>query len=326
MDLGQYGFSLARSPRAIRTRLAAQLQAKNCDWSRPFNCAKVDVYTGPAPSATAGPLQEPTLMADSDFDADPIDPSAPLSPAGRRRGIYLLPNLFTTAALFAGFYAVLSANAGQFEAAALGIFAAMVLDGFDGRIARITHTQSDFGAEYDSLSDMVAFGVAPALVAYEWALSGLGKLGWLAAFIYTAAAALRLARFNTQVGIADKRWFQGLPSPAAAAIIAGAVWIGTDNGIGGASVSLLMALLTACGGLLMVSNFRYHSFKVLDLQGRVPFMFVVLLMLGFALVVLDPPVLLFLMAFGYAISGPIFTLTRRRQRLSEGRRRRGRSG
>lgn len=255
-------------------------------------------------------------------DSDSTDPPLSRQGSGRRRGIYLLPNLFTTAALFAGFYAVLSANAGKFEAAALGIFAAMVLDGFDGRIARMTHTQTDFGAEYDSLSDMVAFGVAPALVAYEWALSGLGKLGWLAAFIYTAAAALRLARFNTQVGIADKRWFQGLPSPSAAAIIAGAIWIGTDNGISGSSVSLLIALLTAGAGLLMVSNFRYHSFKVLDLHGRVPFMFVVLVMLGFALVVLDPPVLLFLMAFSYAISGPIFTLVRRRQRLGQGRRRR----
>jgi CDP-diacylglycerol--serine O-phosphatidyltransferase len=259
-----------------------------------------------------------------DPDTDPAPRSGEALHAARRRGIYLLPNLFTTAALFAGFYAILSANAGHFEAAALGIFAAMVLDGFDGRIARITHTQSDFGAEYDSLSDMVAFGVAPALVAYEWALSGLGKLGWLAAFIYTAAAALRLARFNTQIGIADKRWFQGLPSPSAAAIIAGSIWIGTDNGITGASVSLIVALLTALAGLLMVSNFRYHSFKVLDLQGRVPFMFIVLVMLGFALVVLDPPVLLFLMFFGYAVSGPVFTLVRRRQRLSQGRRRRKR--
>jgi CDP-diacylglycerol--serine O-phosphatidyltransferase len=263
-------------------------------------------------------------MADPDTDpiAGPVAGSAQTDAPGRRRGIYLLPNLFTTAALFAGFYAVLSANGGLFEAAALGIFAAMVLDGFDGRIARMTHTQSDFGAEYDSLSDMVAFGVAPALVAYEWALSGLGKLGWLAAFIYTAAAALRLARFNTQIGISDKRWFQGLPSPAAAAIIAGMIWIGTDNGIAGSSVSLLAAMLTALAGLLMVSNFRYHSFKVLDLQGRVPFMVSVLVMLGFALVVLDPPVLLFLMFLGYAISGPVFTFIRRRQRLTQGRRRR----
>jgi CDP-diacylglycerol--serine O-phosphatidyltransferase len=198
----------------------------------------------------------------------------------------------------------------------------MVLDAFDGRIARMTHTQSDFGAEYDSLSDMVAFGVAPALVAYEWALSGLGKLGWLAAFIYIAGAALRLARFNTQIGISDKRWFQGLPSPAAAAIIAGTIWIGTDHDIAGSSISLLVVALTALSGLLMVSNFRYHSFKVLDLQGRVPFIVTVLVMLGFALVVLDPPILLFLMFLSYATSGPVFTLVRRRQRLGEGRRRR----
>lgn len=256
-------------------------------------------------------------------DSDPVASPAPKPAAARRRGIYLLPNLFTTAALFAGFYAILSANAGKFEAAALGIFAAMVLDGFDGRIARITHTQSDFGAEYDSLSDMVAFGVAPALVAYEWALFDLGKLGWLAAFVYTAGAALRLARFNTQIGVSDKRWFQGLPSPSAAAIIAGAIWIGTDNGISGENISLVVAVLTALSGLLMVSNFRYHSFKVLDLHGRVPFMFIVLVMLGFALVVLDPPMLLFTMFLGYAISGPVFTLVRRRQRLTQSRLRRG---
>ncbi|NBC13358.1 MAG: CDP-diacylglycerol--serine O-phosphatidyltransferase [Gammaproteobacteria bacterium] len=238
----------------------------------------------------------------------------------RRRGIYLLPNLFTTAALFAGFYAVLSANAGRYEAAALAIFAAMLLDGFDGRIARMTNTQTDFGAEFDSLSDMVAFGVAPALVAYEWALGGLGKLGWLAAFVYTAGAALRLARFNTQIGIADKRYFQGLPSPAAAAIIAASVWIGVDNGIAGASVSLLVALFAAGAGLLMVSNFRYQSFKLLDLNGQVPFMVMVVVMLGFALVVLDPPIVLFLLFLAYALSGPVLTLVQRRRR--RGRRRR----
>ncbi len=243
------------------------------------------------------------------------DPARP-----RRRGIYLLPNLFTTAALFAGFYAVLSANAGRFEAAALGIFAAMILDGFDGRIARMTHTQTDFGAEYDSLSDMVAFGVAPALVAYEWALSGLGKLGWLAAFVYTAGAALRLARFNTQIGVADKRYFQGLPSPSAGAIIAGSVWLGADNGIAGGSVSLLVALFTAGAGLLMVSNFRYHSFKLLELHGKVPFMVLVAVMLGFALVVLDPPIVLFALFLGYALSGPVLTLIQRRRRRARRRR------
>lgn len=247
-----------------------------------------------------------------------MDPTEPRPK--RPRGIYLLPNLFTTAALFAGFYAILAANAGRFEAAALGIFAAMILDGVDGRIARMTNTQTAFGAEYDSLSDMVAFGVAPALVAYEWALGGLGKLGWLAAFVYTAGAALRLARFNTQVGIADKRYFQGLASPAAAAIIAGSIWIGHDNGIDGGDVSLILALLTAGAGLLMVSNFRYQSFKVLDLHGRVPFMVTVVVMLGFALVVLDPPIVLFLMFLGYAVSGPAFTLVRLRQRRGQRRR------
>jgi len=263
------------------------------------------------------PTTPPTTSSDQ-AAGKPDDQST--SPAKRRRGIYLLPNLFTTAALFAGFYAILAANAGRFEAASLGIFAAMLLDGFDGRVARMTNTQTEFGAEYDSLSDMVAFGVAPALVAYEWALGGLGKLGWLAAFIYTACAALRLARFNTQIGIADKRYFQGLPSPSAAAIIAGAIWIGHDNGIDGSTVSLIVAVLTAGAGLLMVSNFRYHSFKVLDLHGRVPFMFIVVAMLGLALVVLDPPIVLFLLFLGYAISGPVFTLVRRRQR--RGRRRR----
>lgn len=243
------------------------------------------------------------------------------APAKRRRGIYLLPNLFTTAALFAGFYAVLASMQGRFEASAIAIFAAMVLDGLDGRVARLTHTQSDFGAEYDSLSDMVAFGVAPALVAYQWALGGLGKIGWLAAFVYTAAAALRLARFNTQLGIADKRFFQGLPSPSAAAIIAGGVWVGADWGIEGASVNWIVAAVTAVVGLLMVSNFRYHSFKDVDVRGRVSFIVAVVVMLVFALVYLHPPLVLFLGFVTYAVSGPLLTLLRRRERRA--RRRRG---
>ena len=237
----------------------------------------------------------------------------------RPRGIYLLPNLFTTAALFAGFYAVLAANQGHFEAAAIAIFVAMVLDGFDGRVARMTHTQSDFGAEYDSLSDMVAFGVAPALVAYEWALGGLGKIGWLAAFVFTAAAALRLARFNTQIGVADKRYFKGLPSPSAAAIVAAGVWIGADQGISGDTVSWAAAFITAAAGLLMVSNFRYHSFKELDLHGRVSFILAVALMLAFAVVLLHPPVVLFIGFLSYAVSGPILTVVRRRQRRMQRR-------
>ena len=237
----------------------------------------------------------------------------------RRRGIYLLPNLFTTAALFAGFYAILSAMQGRYEAAAIAIFAAMVMDGLDGRVARLTHTQSDFGAEYDSLSDMVAFGLAPALVVYVWALSGLGKLGWLAAFVYTAGTALRLARFNTQIGIADKRYFQGLPSPSAAAILSAGVWIGADYAIDGHDVSWFAGLLTGLVGLLMVSNFRYHSFKQIDVRGRVSFIFAVVVMLAFAVVFMHPPVVLFAMFLGYAVSGPVLTLVRLRQRRAQRR-------
>ena len=242
------------------------------------------------------------------------------SPRKRPRGVYLLPNLFTTAALFAGFYAVLAATQGRFEAAALAIFAAMLLDGFDGRIARLTHTQTDFGAEYDSLSDMVAFGVAPALVSYHWALAGLGKIGWLAAFVYTAAAALRLARFNTQIGIADKRYFQGLASPSAAAIIASGIWTANDVQIDGADVSWLAAFLTTGAGLLMVSNFRYLSFKQLNLQGRVPFLLAVAVMLCVAVIFIYPPLVLFLLAVAYAISGPAWTLVRLKQSRSRRRR------
>jgi CDP-diacylglycerol--serine O-phosphatidyltransferase len=245
-------------------------------------------------------------------------------PRKRPRGIYLLPNLFTTAALFAGFYAVLAATQGRFEAAAIAIFVAMLLDGFDGRVARMTHTQTAFGAEYDSLSDMVAFGVAPALVAYHWALGGLGKVGWLAAFVYCAAAALRLARFNTQVGTADKRYFQGLPSPSAAAIVAGGVWIGADQGIDPSYVSWLAAALTAATGLLMVSNFRYFSFKQLDMQGRVPFMLTVAVMLSIALILIQPPIVLFLGFLLYGVSGPVWTVMGLRERRAN--RRRERSG
>lgn len=251
---------------------------------------------------------------------EPVETPEP--PRKRPRGIYLLPNLFTTAALFAGFYAVLAAAAGRFEAAALAVFAAMLLDGFDGRVARLTHTQTAFGGEYDSLSDMVAFGVAPALVAYHWALGGLGKLGWLAAFVYTAAAALRLARFNTQVGSTDKRFFQGLPSPSAAAVVAGSVWIGADQGLMPGDVAWVLALITVLAGLLMVSNFRYLSFKQLDVHGRVSFMLAVGVMLAVALIVIHPPVILFLGFLLYAISGPIWTLVSLRQHRASRRGRR----
>ncbi|MET0102358.1 MAG: CDP-diacylglycerol--serine O-phosphatidyltransferase [Sedimenticola sp.] len=235
----------------------------------------------------------------------------------RPRGIYLLPNLFTTAALFCGFYAVLAAMNGRFEQASVAIFVAMVLDGLDGRVARLTHTQTAFGAEYDSLSDMVAFGLAPSLVMYVWSLQGLGKFGWLAAFVYTAAAALRLARFNTQVGTTDKRYFQGLPSPAAAAIIAGSVWVAVDNGIEGGDVSYIAGILTVGAGLLMVSNIRYNSFKEIDFRGKVPFFMVVVLMLGFAVLLLQPPLVLFLIFFSYAVSGLVLTVTHLKRRRAE---------
>jgi CDP-diacylglycerol--serine O-phosphatidyltransferase len=234
-----------------------------------------------------------------------------------RRGIYLLPNLFTTACLFSGFYAILAAMKGQYEAASIAVFVAMVMDGLDGRVARLTHTQSEFGAEYDSLSDMVAFGLAPALVVYVWALSGLGKLGWLAAFIYTACTALRLARFNTQIGIADKRYFQGLPSPSAAAIIASGVWLATAQDMTGADLAWIALVLTVVLGLLMVGNLRFHSFKQIDFRGRVSFIVAVVVMLGFALIFFHPPLVLFLGFLAYAVSGPVLTLQQLRHRRTQ---------
>ncbi len=232
----------------------------------------------------------------------------------QRRGIYLLPNLFTTAALFAGFYAIVAAMADRYEAAAVAIFVAMVLDGLDGRVARLTNTQSAFGAEYDSLSDMVSFGVAPALVVYQWALVGMGKLGWLAAFFYAAATALRLARFNTQVETADKRYFQGLPCPLSAAVVGGLVWFSTDYGLTGAAVMPAAFAITIITGTLMVSNIRYHSFKELDLKGRVPFISILVVVLMFVFVSSDPPLVLFALSVIYALSGPVLTLVFIRRR------------
>jgi len=228
----------------------------------------------------------------------------------RARGIYLLPNLLTTAALFAGFYAVLAAMNDQFEKAAIAIFVAMLLDGLDGRVARMTNTQTAFGAEYDSLSDMVAFGLAPSLVMYEWSLSNLGKLGWLAAFIFTAGAALRLARFNSRLATADKRFFTGLPSPSAAAIIAGSVWAAYDNQLMGVDLAWPAVVLTAGAGLLMVSNIRYHSFKQVDFRGRVPFFVIVAVMLAFAVILSEPPLVLFAIFFAYTLSGPVLAVKR----------------
>jgi len=233
----------------------------------------------------------------------------------RSRGIYLLPNLFTVSALFSGFYAIIAGMQGHFSNAAIAIFVAMLLDGLDGRVARLTQTQTAFGAELDSLSDMVSFGVAPALVAYSWALFGLGKLGWLAAFVYAVATALRLARFNTQIGSADKRYFQGLPSPAAAGVIAGLVWLGTVFSARSAVIDIMTAVIVLGVGLLMVSRVRYRSFKDINLKNHVPFFGILFVVLLIVLVAIEPPEILFIVFFGYAVSGPLATFWGRRKKL-----------
>lgn len=241
-----------------------------------------------------------------------------------RRGIYLLPNMITTAGMFSGFYAIVAAMDGRFEAAAVAIFIAMVLDGLDGRVARLTKTQSDFGVQYDSLSDMVCFGLAPALVVYEWSLKsmvslGWAKLGWLAAFIYAASAALRLARFNSQVATAEKAYFRGLPSPSAAGVLAGLVWSATDIGLTGEDVLYVAFVLTISMGLLMVSNIRYYSFKEFNFKNRVPFVAILVVVLLYAFASIDPPKVLFLGFLIYAIFGVVYTLlgirNRRRARM-----------
>ncbi len=226
-----------------------------------------------------------------------------LNPTLRRRGIYILPNLFTTGALFSGFFAIVQGMNGHFEIASIAIFISMILDGLDGRVARLTHTQSAFGAEYDSLSDMVSFGVAPALVMYSWALSTLGKWGWLAAFIHCVGAALRLARFNTQLDVADKRYFTGLPSPAAAALLAGLVWVLHDYGVPGHNVSWYAWAITVFSGLSMVSNFRFYSFKDINLRKSVPFWALLLMVLLWLFISIDPPRILFGLFLAYAFSG-----------------------
>ncbi|QBE65184.1 CDP-diacylglycerol--serine O-phosphatidyltransferase [Pseudoduganella lutea] len=220
-----------------------------------------------------------------------------------RRGIYLLPNAFTTGALFCGFYAIVMAMNQRFEHAAWAIFVAMLLDGLDGRVARLTNTQSEFGAQYDSLSDMVSFGAAPALVIYEWSLRGLGKLGWIAAFVYCAGAALRLARFNTNITVVDKRYFQGMPSPSAAALIAGFVLVMVDMGEHGVYYPWASWALALFAGLTMVTNVPYYSFKDINFKKSVPFITVFLIALAFTLVSLDPPKVMFLLFVLYGLSG-----------------------
>lgn len=225
----------------------------------------------------------------------------------RRRGIFLLPNLFTTAALFFGFAAIVQAMNARFDRAAIFIFVAMVLDGLDGRVARLTKTQSAFGAEYDSLSDMVCFGAAPALVVYEWALLSLAKFGWAAAFLYCVCAALRLARFNTMLEVADKRYFQGLPSPAAAALVAGFVWIMDDNAIDPEGVRWWALAVTVFAGLTMITSLKYYSFKTINLRRSVPFVVVFLIVIFFVLVSVQPPIILFIGFVAYAFSGYVWS-------------------
>ncbi|USX28693.1 CDP-diacylglycerol--serine O-phosphatidyltransferase [Oxalobacteraceae bacterium OTU3CINTB1] len=221
----------------------------------------------------------------------------------RHRGIYLLPNAFTTAALFCGFYAIVMAMNQKFEHSAWAIFIAMVLDGLDGRVARLTNTQSEFGAQYDSLSDMVSFGAAPALVIYEWSLRGLGKLGWIAAFVYCAGAALRLARFNTNIEVVDKRFFQGLPSPSAAGLVAGFILLMVDQEVSGLELDWISWGVALFAGLSMVTNVPFYSFKDVNFRKSVPFIAVFLIALVFALVSIDPPKVLFPIFIAYGLSG-----------------------
>ncbi|MFT7325329.1 MAG: CDP-diacylglycerol--serine O-phosphatidyltransferase [Rhodoferax sp.] len=221
----------------------------------------------------------------------------------RRKGIYILPNLFTLAALFGGFYAIVMAINGRFDLAAIGIFCAMVLDSLDGRVARMTNTQSAFGEQMDSLSDMVSFGAAPAIIAYVWVLKDLGRWGWIAAFVYCACAALRLARFNVNTAVVDKRYFQGLPSPAAAALMAGFIWLMTDLDINRSNLTWPMFALALYSGLTMVTNVPFYSFKDVQMKKSVPFVVIVLIALAIAVINIDPPIIMFSLFVLYGFSG-----------------------
>ena len=221
----------------------------------------------------------------------------------RRKGIYILPNLFTLAALFGGFFAVVMAMNQRFDMAATGVFVAMVLDSLDGRVARMTNTQSAFGEQMDSLSDMVSFGAAPALIAYEWALKGIGRWGWIAAFVYCACAALRLARFNVNTAVVDKRYFQGLPSPAAAALVTGFIWLMNDYDVRGFQVVWIMFGVALYAGLTMVTNVPFYSFKDIQMKKSVPFIVIVLIALGIAVINIHPPTVLFGVFVLYGLSG-----------------------
>ena len=252
-----------------------------------------------------GTHEDPLL---DDTDEPPLRP--------RRKGIYILPNLFTLGALFGGFYAIVMAMNDRFDQAAVGVFCAMVLDSLDGRVARMTNTQSDFGAQMDSLSDMVSFGAAPALIVYEWALRGLGKLGWIAAFVYCAGAALRLARFNTNIAVVDKRFFQGLPSPAAAALVTGFIWLMDDSGfrpIGADWLAWTAFGFTLYAGLTMVTNVPFYSFKDVSFKRTVPFIVIVAIALFIAVVNLHPPLVLFSLFVFYGVSGYVVYVWKKRK-------------
>ena len=257
-------------------------------------------------------------------EGTPGGQNPPLLVRKRRKGIYILPNLFTLAALFGGFYAVVMAMNGRFDLAAIGVFCAMVLDSLDGRIARMTNTQSAFGEQMDSLSDMVSFGAAPALIAYIWALKDLGRWGWIAAFVYCACAALRLARFNVNTAVVDKRYFQGLPSPAAAALVMGFIWLMTELGVqrghsglwlGWYGITWVMFAFTLYSGLTMVTNVPFYSFKDVRMKKSVPFAVIVLIALGIAVINIHPPIVLFAVFVFYGLSGYLIYVWRKAKGL-----------
>ena len=243
--------------------------------------------------------------------ATPVERPATRTEPQRKRGIYLLPNAFTTLNLFAGFYAIVQGMNHEYEKAAVAIFVAMVLDSLDGRVARLTRTQSAFGAEYDSLTDMVSFGAAPALIMYEWALRDLGRVGWIAAFVYCAGAALRLARFNTQLSVADKRWFTGLPSPAAAALVAGMIWVFNDYQVRGGDVKWFAAAVTIYAGITMVTSVKFYSGKDINLRRAMPFSVAIVVLVALLLISIEPPMVLWGVMLAYGISGYVAWLVQR---------------
>ncbi|MFM7332701.1 MAG: CDP-diacylglycerol--serine O-phosphatidyltransferase [Brachymonas sp.] len=259
-------------------------------------------------------------------DGNDPQPEELALPKPRRKGIYILPNLFTLAALFGAFYGIVMAVNGRFHDAAIGIFCAMVLDSLDGRVARMTNTQSAFGEQMDSLADMVSFGAAPALIAYMWTLKDLGRWGWIGAFVYVSCAALRLARFNVNTAVVDKRYFQGLPSPAAAALVMGFIWLLTDLQISGQDtlvvlgflelkVRWVMFALALYAGLTMVTNVPFYSFKDVNMKKSVPFAVIVLIALGIAAINIDPPTVLFGIFVAYGLSGYVIYAYRKAKGL-----------